>query len=123
MHMAPTILLVDDSPTDQRCVMKALDGRGYRFVVAVDGEDALAKVAAEKPGLVILDVVMPKKNGFQVCRQIKSLPETRNVKIMMLSSKSLPSDEFWGLKQGADCYLTKPFSDTKLAEKVAQMLA
>jgi twitching motility two-component system response regulator PilH len=92
----------------------ALQGKGYNLVTAVDGEEALQKVLTQHPDLILLDIILPKKNGFQVCRQIKTAPETKDTKIVMVSSKSQDTDRFWGLKQGADEYLTKPFTSQEL---------
>lgn len=117
-----TILIVDDSPTELKLVAKALTSKGYRVVTAVDGDDALTKAAAERPRLVVLDVVLPKKNGFQVCRSLKTAPETKDIKILMLTSKSQDSDRFWGLKQGADGYMTKPFVEDELFASVNKLL-
>jgi twitching motility two-component system response regulator PilH len=117
-----TILVVDDSPTDLRLVAKPLQARGYRVLTASDGEEALAKASSELPHLILLDVVLPKKNGFQVCRQLKTAPDTRAIKIILLTSKSQDSDRYWGLKQGADDYMTKPFADDQLLANVAKLL-
>ena len=117
-----TILVVDDSPTDLRVITAPLLERGYRIITAVDGEEALEKAVQEKPRLIVLDVILPKKNGFQVCRQLKTSPQTEDIRILMLTSKSQDSDRFWGLKQGADEYLTKPFEDVELLANVAKLL-
>lgn len=116
------ILVVDDSPTDLRLVTDALKGHGYRISTAVDGEEALAKASVEPPDLMVLDIILPKKNGFQVCRQLKTAPGTKDIKIILLSSKSQDSDRFWGLKQGADDYLVKPFEDDELLTHIADLL-
>jgi twitching motility two-component system response regulator PilH len=120
--MSQTILVVDDSPTELKLVSTALAGRGYRVVTAIDGEEALAKAAVEQPALVVLDVVLPRKNGFQVCRQLKTSPETKAIKVVLLTSKSQESDRFWGMKQGADGYLTKPFAEGELLRMLGGLL-
>lgn len=120
--MNEVILAVDDSPTDLKIITKALQSQGYRVLTAVDGEEAIEKAMRDKPQLVVLDIILPKKNGFQVCRQLKTTPETQDMKIVLLSSKSQDSDRFWGLKQGADAYLTKPFEDQQLLSAVAAAL-
>ncbi len=117
-----TILLVDDSPTDLKVMTQALSPRGYRLVTAADGEEALEKAAAVRPDLIFLDVVLPKKNGFQVCRQLKTSPDTKNIRIVLVTSKTQDSDRFWGLKQGADEYLTKPYSEAELLATAAKFL-
>lgn len=117
-----TILVVDDSPTDLRLMTAPLRDKGYRVLTAVDGEEALDKALREHPALIVLDIILPKKNGFQVCRQLKTSPDTQDIKILMLSSKSQDSDRFWGLKQGADEYMTKPFEDEELLANVARLL-
>jgi len=117
-----TILIVEDSPTELALTRKALQASGFRIVTAVDGEEALLQVRAERPALVFLDVILPKKSGFQVCRELKSAPETRDIKVVLVTSKNQDSDRFWGLKQGADEYLTKPYKDEDLLAVVARYL-
>ncbi|MEW6736840.1 MAG: response regulator [Acidobacteriota bacterium] len=114
------ILVVDDSPTDLRLMINALQNRGYKVITAIDGEEALDKASQERPDLLVLDVVLPKKNGFQVCRQLKTAPDTKDIKIILVTSKDQVTDRFWGLKQGADEYLTKPFEDKELIALVAK---
>jgi twitching motility two-component system response regulator PilH len=117
-----TILVVDDSPTDLKVVVDALQRTGCRIITAVDGEEAIEKAVREKPRLIVLDVILPKKNGFQVCRQLKTSPDTQGIKIVLLSSRSQDSDRFWGLKQGADAYVTKPVEYEELLAAVARNL-
>lgn len=117
-----TILVVDDSPTELQLTTSALRAKGYRITTASDGEEALQKIQAERPDLVLLDVVMPKKNGFQVCRDLKSSPETQDIPVVLLTSKNQEVDKFWGLKQGADEYLTKPWKEEDLLSVVAKRL-
>ncbi len=116
------ILVVEDSPTYLRKISNFLQGLGYEVVTAVDGEEALEKAVQENPGLIVLDVILPKKNGFQVCRQLKTSPATQGIKILMMTSKSQDSDRFWGLKQGADEYMTKPIDDNELVTNIAGLL-
>jgi len=110
------ILVVDDSPTDRQIAVAACTSKGYRVESAAEGEEAMRKAVELKPDLILLDVILPQKNGFQVCRQLKSSPETQEIKIVMVTSKSQDSDRFWGIKQGADGYLTKPFSEEELLD-------
>ena len=116
------ILVVEDSPTYLRKIADFLQSLGYEVITAIDGEEALEKAVRENPGLIVLDVILPKKNGFQVCRQLKTSPATQDIKILMITSKSQDSDRFWGLKQGADEYMTKPFDDNELVTTVAKLL-
>jgi twitching motility two-component system response regulator PilH len=117
-----TILVVDDSPTDRRLVCAPLQAVGYAVLTATDGEEAIEKATRARPRLIVLDVVLPRKNGFQVCRQLKADAQTRGIKVLLLTSKSQESDRFWGMKQGADGYMTKPFSDEELLDSVARLL-
>jgi twitching motility two-component system response regulator PilH len=103
-------------------VVSALQNRGYQIVTAGDGEEAIEKASRELPRLAILDIIMPKKNGFQVLRHIRTTPETKEMKVLLLSSKNQESDKFWGLKQGADAYMTKPFEDDVLLETVVKLM-
>ena len=117
-----TILVVDDSPTDLNVMANVLRAKGYQIITAVDGEEALQKASMEQPQVILLDVLLPKKNGFQVCRQLKTTPSTAHALIILVSSKNQESDKFWGLKQGADEYVTKPFKDEELLAVVARHL-
>lgn len=116
------ILVVEDSPTNLKLLKELLEKNGYRAITAEDGEDALKKVAQHKPRLILLDIILPKKNGFQVCRQVKTSPDTHGIKIVMVSSKSEEADRFWGMKQGADAYIAKPIDEQDLLNTVAKLL-
>ena len=120
--MAKTILVVDDSPAEMQFILKALAGKGYRFYTATDGDEALQQASQHVPDLIVLDVVLPKKNGFQVCRQIKNSDPPVKTKIIMVSSKNQESDKFWGKKQGADAYVTKPLDPRELLAAVERSL-
>ena len=115
------ILVADDSPTELRLVVDALHRQGYSTITATNGAEAIEKAQREQPRLAILDIVMPKQNGFQVTRQLKTASATKNIKVVLLSSKNQESDRFWGFKQGADEYLTKPFADELLLAAVARL--
>jgi DNA-binding response OmpR family regulator len=117
-----TIMVVEDSPTYLRKISALLQDRGYHTITAIDGEEAMEKAIQDGPTLIVLDVILPKKNGFQVCRQLKTSPATQNIKILMLTSKSQDSDRFWGLKQGADEYMTKPFDENEFVTNVTKLL-
>jgi twitching motility two-component system response regulator PilH len=108
------ILIVDDSPTELKLITDVFSTPEYDVVTAEDGEAGVEKAMSEQPQLIVLDVVMPKMNGFQACRKIKSAPELKDTPVILLTSKNQKSDEFWGKKQGADVYLTKPFDADEL---------
>lgn len=120
--MPKKILVVDDSPTELKAMVGALKVRDWQIITAIDGEDALEKTERERPDLLVLDIVLPKKNGFQVCRQLKTAPETKGIKIVLVSSKGQETDRFWGIKQGADEYVVKPFKDDDLVAAVSRQL-
>lgn len=116
------ILLVEDSPTVRFIVSKLLTDHGYEVITAGDGEEAV-KVAQDKlPGLIILDVILPKLNGYQVCRLLKASVTTGSIPVVMLTSKWKDSDRQWGIEQGADAYLIKPFEDQALFDIVSQFV-
>ena len=115
-------MLVDDSPTELKAMVAAMQGKGFDIITAKDGEEALQKASSLLPDVVLLDIVLPKKNGFQVCRQLKTAPATKDIKIVLVSSKSQDTDRFWGLRQGADEYLTKPYKAAELLDAVSRFV-
>lgn len=120
--MKKTILIADDSPTQLKMVSVELEKLGYQTVTAADGEDALKKAHRFQPNLAILDVIMPKANGYQVVRQLKTSPATSAIKVLLISTKNQESDRFWGIKQGADAYLVKPFDAPTLLAAIANLI-
>ncbi|CAB1057712.1 hypothetical protein D1BOALGB6SA_2465 [Olavius sp. associated proteobacterium Delta 1] len=116
------VMIVDDSPTDLKLMSEPFLSQGYEIVTATDGEEALQKAESERPGLIVLDVVMPKLNGFKVCRQIKNSTNLNNIKVILLTSKNQESDRFWGQKQGADAYMTKPFTGEDLLATATKLM-
>ena len=121
MESLHCILVVDDSPTARQVTGGTLEQAGYEVITADDGDDALRLFHFHQPDAVVLDVVLPKKNGFQVCRNLKS-QGSNEAKILMLTSKSAESDQEWGRRQGADDYLTKPFCADELLESLERLL-
>ena len=115
-----TILVVDDSATDTLLISNPLRAEGYDVVTAKNGEEALRYLDKERPDLVLLDVVMPGKNGFQLCRQIRNDARFGSLPVILLSSKSQDADKFWGMKQGATAYMTKPFVTSTLLATIRQ---
>ena len=116
------ILVADDSVTDLKFIHSVIEGTGHEIITAMDGEDAEKKARLEKVSLIILDVIMPKKNGFQVCRALKQDGATKAIPIILLTSKGQESDKFWGEKQGADAYLVKPCQPKELMDTVTKFL-
>jgi CheY-like chemotaxis protein len=118
-----TILVVDDSPTALKLISKTLATAGHHIITASDGEEAVTKATDAHPDLVVLDVIMPHKNGYQVCRQLKNDPKTHDIKIILFTRQNQQADHLWGMRQGADAYLTKPFHEAELLATVARFLA
>jgi DNA-binding response OmpR family regulator len=116
------ILIADDSLAELQIFQQALSSTGHSIVTAMDGDAAEEKVRAGKIDLIILDVIMPKKNGFQVCRNIKSSEQFKHIPIIMVTSRDQESDKFWGKKQGAEEYLTKPFKPEDLLKAVKKYI-
>jgi DNA-binding response OmpR family regulator len=115
-----TILIVEDDPTMLRGLKDNFEFKGYRVVTAADGEDGLNAALNEKPDLIILDIMLPKINGYEVCRLIRK--EQLDMPIIMLTAKGEESDIILGLNLGADDYVTKPFSIKELLARVAAFL-
>ena len=120
--MSQKILIADDEPNIVISLEYLMKREGYSVTVARDGDEALAAITRERPDLVLLDVMMPKKNGFEVCQAVRANEELRATKILMLTAKGRDTDLAKGLALGADAYMTKPFSTRELALKVAEML-
>lgn len=114
------ILVVEDSPTTRRQISEILRGEGYLVLTAEDGETAISAIREHHPELVVLDIVLPKKNGYQVCRSIKADPDLA-IKIMMVTAKDQVKDRIWGHRQGADYYLSKPIDARELVAAVKQL--
>lgn len=116
------ILVVDDEPYVIRSLTFVLKKEGYDVSSAVNGEEALAKVRESKPNLMFLDVMMPKKNGYEVCQEIKNDSGLSDIYIIMLTAKGQEADREKGLGLGANEFMTKPFSPAKVVEKVRWLL-
>ena len=117
------ILVVDDEPFILRALVFILKKEGYEVQSAMDGEQALEKVAAERPEIVFLDVMMPKKDGYEVCRSIKADPSLAGTHVILLTAKGQAKDREKAAEVGADEYITKPFSPSLVMEKVRSILA
>lgn len=117
-----TILVADDHPHIVELVKVSLEDPRFTIVTAGDGEETLKLAKSSRPDLVLLDVMMPKMDGFEVCRILKGAPETRSIPIILLTSKGRPEDREMGRACGADAFLTKPFSPIKLLSTVEEHL-
>ena len=121
--MNATVLVADDEPNIVTALEYLLGKSGYKVLIARNGEEALRLVEAHRPDLVLLDVMMPLKSGYEVCQTMHERPEWRHIKIVMLSAKGRDSEVSKGLSIGADLYVTKPFSTRDLLGKVQGLLA
>jgi DNA-binding response OmpR family regulator len=120
--MSRRILIVDDEPNIVISLEYLMKREGYETAVAADGEAAIASLSEKPPDLVVLDVMLPKLNGFEVCRQIRADPRWRGVRVLMLTARGRDTEVAKGLGVGADAYVTKPFSTKDLVALVKHLL-
>lgn len=121
--MTKKILIVDDESNIVISIEFLVKQAGYELDIARNGEEALEKVASFQPDLILLDVMMPKINGFEVCRRVREKPEWRDLKIVMLTAKGRDVEVAKGLALGADTYIIKPFSTKELMAEVNRILS
>ena len=117
------ILVVDDEPNIVLSLEFLMKQAGFQVRTASDGEAGLAAIAAEAPDLVLLDVMMPRKNGYEVCQAIRANPAWKNIRIIMLTAKGREVEREKGMALGADDYITKPFSTQEVVGRVRELLA
>ena len=115
------ILIVDDSPTERQALSELLTKRGYHVLLAESGDEGVEKALNEAPDLILMDVVMPGTSGYQATRMITRSDATRNIPVIMCTSKSQETDKIWGMRQGAYAYLTKPIDHQQLLAKIATL--
>jgi DNA-binding response OmpR family regulator len=120
--MSKTVLIADDEPNIVISLEYLLEQAGYRVIVARDGLEALEAIERERPDLVLLDVMLPRLSGFDVCQKIRENPALQGVRVMMLTAKGREVEMSKGLALGADVYVTKPFSTRELLAQVAEQL-
>jgi DNA-binding response OmpR family regulator len=120
--MTKRILIVDDEPNIVISLEYLMKREGYEVAVAIDGEAALETLARTTPDLVILDVMLPRLNGFEVCRRIRAEPRWGGLRILMLTAKGRDTEVARGLELGADAYVTKPFSTRDLVAQIGALL-
>ncbi|MEW5946899.1 MAG: response regulator [bacterium] len=116
------ILVVDDSPTVVEAVRGALAGDGYEVFTAYDGIEALDLIKKQHVDLILLDIDMPRMNGYQVCKLLKRDPNFNSIPVVMLTAKTSEADRLWGIKAGSDEYITKPFDYMKVKEVLKRFL-
>jgi DNA-binding response OmpR family regulator len=121
--MNEKLLIADDEPNILISLEYLMKREGFEVLLARDGEEALALLRSERPRLVLLDVMMPKKTGFEVCQALRADDTLRDTLVLMLTAKGRDTDIAKGLGLGADAYMTKPFSTQELVQKVRSMLA
>ena len=121
--MANKILVVDDEPNIVLSLEFLMKQAGFQVRTASDGEAGLAAIAVEQPDLVLLDVMMPRKNGYEVCQAIRANPAWKNIRIIMLTAKGREVEREKGMALGADDYITKPFSTQEVVGRVRELLA
>lgn len=112
------VLIVDDSPAEVKLMQGLLEKEGYWPIALYDPKRVEETIANERPSVILLDIVMPGRNGFQVCRDLKGSAEFNSIPVIMVTSKDSASDKFWGQQQGADGYITKPFTREDLLRAV-----
>jgi len=122
MRNVPKVLVIDDSETACLFMACALEKAGYQVLTAADGREGLTKALQERPQCLILDVILPEVNGFEVCRRLRVMDPQRRLAIILVSTKSTSLDQAWGLRQGADRYLPKPFTEGTLVQLVGDVL-
>ena len=116
------VLVVEDSSAQREMIANLLTKSGLNVTVACDGAEALEKIQASAPDLVVLDIVLPRMNGYEVCRWIRSNQSTQKVVVVICSAKGEEFDRYWGMKQGADAYISKPFAPEDLVSTIKQLL-
>ncbi|BBL34937.1 phosphate regulon transcriptional regulatory [Nitrosomonas stercoris] len=116
-----TILVVDDSPTDRHIISSILIQNGYQVDIAESGEEGVAKIKEINPDLILMDVVMPGMNGYQATRLIARDSATAHIPVILCTTKDQPTDKIWGLRQGAQDYITKPVVAAELLQKIANL--
>jgi twitching motility two-component system response regulator PilH len=115
------ILVVDDSPTERHLMTQLLQGAGYQVSTAEGGDEGVERAKQIKPDLVIMDVVMPGTNGFQATRALSRDEATKNIPVIICTTKSQETDKLWGMRQGAQDYVTKPVDGPALLAKIAAL--
>lgn len=117
-----TVLVVEDTLSELKLISIYLQDSGYNVIIATDAIEALQKAVQQKPDAIVTDVVMPGMSGFELCRKLKSNPNTKQLPIIICSSKDQEIDRIWGMRQGAAIYVTKPFTREQLVSAVKSVV-
>jgi CheY-like chemotaxis protein len=117
-----TVLVVEDSLTEMEVITRYLQQAGLTVVSVKSGEEAQFTLTRQKPDLIILDVILPGQSGFELCRELKSDPGTREIPVVMCSTKNTDVDKMWGNMLGADAYLAKPVNQQELVQTIQQLI-
>ncbi len=117
-----TVLLVEDSRTDAETLSAHLRQRGYTVIISINTDEARKQMQVQTPDLVILDVILPGKSGFEFCRELKNDPATKAIPVIISSTKGSDADKLWGTMLGADAYIPKPVDAADLIQKVQQLV-
>lgn len=117
-----TVLVVEDAPSEMELMTHYLSAEGYSVIGAPTGKEGLDKAIAHPPDVIVTDVVMPGFSGFELCRKLKHTPETQSVPVVICTSKKQNIDRLWGMRQGANAYLTKPYTRDELIAAVKSVL-
>ena len=116
-----TILIVDDQTTDRELAGKVAREAGHHVEYAADGEEGFTKAKALRPALILLDVVMPKQDGFATCRRLKKDDDTKAIPVVLVTTKGSETDKFWGEKQGCDGFVVKPYAPEDLLKAIRKL--
>ncbi len=117
------ILIVDDSPTEVHVFKTILERNKIEVSIATNGEEGIAKAIEVKPDCILMDVVMPGKNGFQATRDLSRNPVTANIPVIIITTKDQETDKIWGMRQGAKDYIVKPANEAELMERINKVLS
>jgi two-component system, chemotaxis family, response regulator PixH len=115
-------LIVDDSATEREIIKSCLQQVGINVIIATSGEEAIEKINKDRPDLIVLDVVLPGRSGFEICRELKGEQNTNGIPIILCSTKGSEMDKFWGMKQGADAYIPKPIDQEQLVRTAKELI-
>ncbi len=122
MTKMATVLVVEDGPSEMELMSHYLQEEGFSVIGAATGSEGLDKAIAQSPDVIVTDVVMPGISGFELCRKLRRIPETQAVPVVICSSKKQDIDRLWGMRQGANAYLTKPYTRDQLIQVIKTVL-